>query len=159
MSNVCFYPLIKLICSKFQLSTSIIVAAIVKNNFWPFWEVPLKWTFLKKKQIYVFILWWNLYIPIFSFLRQLLWLLSSKTSFAPWGTTPEKGQKKWIVKLTIFTLNILTLGQLISLNSFFLTMVWPSIFLGLAFTWEKQELFCQNLVLGPFWALTDPKRA
>ena len=33
MPNVCFYPLMKLICSKFQLSTSIIVAALVTNFF------------------------------------------------------------------------------------------------------------------------------
>ena len=46
MSNVCFYPLMKLICSKFQLSTSIIVAALVTNFF--FWLLVKSVVFIDK---------------------------------------------------------------------------------------------------------------
>ena len=48
MSNVCFYTLMKLKSSNFQLSTSIIVATLVKNMFWPLREVPLKMYFFQK---------------------------------------------------------------------------------------------------------------
>ena len=48
MSNVCFYTLMKLKSSNFQLSTSIIVATLVKNMFWPLREVPLKMYFFRK---------------------------------------------------------------------------------------------------------------
>ena len=47
--------------------------------------------FFKKYQMYFFKLLWNVYVPIFSFLRQLLWLLSLKTSFDPLGKHPWNG--------------------------------------------------------------------
>ena len=106
MSNVCFYTLMKHIRINFQLSTSIIVVAIVENKFWPFREVPLKMDFFQKLSNVPF---YTLMKPIcskFYLFTSIIVASLVKTSFDPFGEVPLKiGRKNVVLKLPFSNLN------------------------------------------------------
>ena len=106
MSKVCFYTLMKRICSNFQLSTSIIVAAIVKNKFWPFWEVPLKMDFFQKMSNVCFYTLMKLIYSNFQFFASIIVTALVKNKFCPfWGSTLKIGRKNELLNLPFSNLN------------------------------------------------------